>query len=209
MKDDILNAVNDAIKAASQLKEKEGLLFIEKAASMIADAYRRGSKLIIAGNGGSLCDAMHFAEEMTGQFRLKRQALPAIALSDVGHLSCTANDYGYEHVFARGIEAHGNKDDIFIALTTSGNSQNLILAAKMAKEYQMKTIAFLGKEGGKMRGMCDLEWIVKGFTFSDRIQEAHMAAIHIIIEMVEKQLFYSKQPLKTAVSKAVCSPATK
>lgn len=199
MKQDILNAVNDAIRAAEALKKNEGLLFIEKSAELIADCFQQGGKLIIAGNGGSLCDAMHFAEELTGQFRKMRKALPAIALSDPGHLSCTANDMGFESVFSRGVEAYGKPGDIFISLTTSGNSSNLIKAAEMAKSLHLKTISFLGKEGGKMKGMCDLEWIVAGFPTSDRIQEAHMAAIHIIIEMVEKKLFYSNKKKLDAV----------
>lgn len=189
MKSDILSAVLDAIKAAEKLKEKEGLAFIEKSSQMIASCFAKGGKILIAGNGGSLCDAMHFAEELTSQFRAKRKALPAIALSDPGHLSCAANDFGYEHVFSRGVEAFGKKEDIFIGLTTSGNSQNIINAVTAAKGLGMKTIAFLGKDGGKMKGSCDLEWIVEGFKTADRIQEAHMAAIHIIIEMVEKRLF--------------------
>ncbi len=132
---------------------------------------------------------MHFAEEMTGQFRSKRAALPAIALADPGHLTCVGNDMGFDAIFSRGIEAHGKPGDIFIALTTSGNSSNLFSAVKMAKEKELFTVAFLGKTGGAMKGMADLEWIVSGFPFSDRIQEAHMAAIHIIIESVEARLF--------------------
>ena len=145
--------------------------------------------MLIAGNGGSLCDAMHFAEELTGQFRTKRAALPAIALADPGHLSCVANDMGFDSVFARSVEAFGKSGDILITLTTSGNSSNLIAAVEMAKQKDVQTVAFLGKTGGQMKGLCDLEWIVSGFTYSDRVQEAHMAAIHIIIEMVEQHLF--------------------
>jgi D-sedoheptulose 7-phosphate isomerase len=189
MKNSIIAAVEDAIRAAEMLNKPEGLAFIESAAKKIAECFQAGGKILIAGNGGSLCDAMHFAEELTGQFRKKRAALPAIALSDPGHLSCVANDMGFESVFARGVEAFGKSGDLFIALTTSGNSTNLIAAVKEAKGRGVGTIAFLGKTGGAMKGMCDLEWIVSGFAYSDRVQEAHMAAIHIIIEMVEKHLF--------------------
>lgn len=191
MKESILQSVNDAIRAAMALKTQGGLAFIEKAAERIAQCYENGRKILIAGNGGSLCDAMHFAEELTGQFRKLRPALPAIALADSAHMSCVANDMGFDTVFARGVEAFGQSGDIFIALTTSGNSANLIKAAEMAKEKGLFTIAFLGKTGGKMKGLCDLEWVVSGFAYSDRIQEAHMAAIHIIIEMVEQCVFYS------------------
>jgi len=189
MKESILRAIDDGMRAIEALKKPEGIQFIETAARMIAECFQSGHKILIAGNGGSLCDAMHFAEELTGQFRKFRKALPAIALSDPGHLTCVGNDMGFDAVFARGVEALGQPGDIFIALTTSGNSSNLMSAAKMAKEKGLKTIAFLGKTGGKLKGNCDLEWIVSGFVYSDRIQEAHMAAIHIIIEMVEAELF--------------------
>lgn len=193
MKNEILHSVDEAVRAAQKLKEPDALHFIETAAWMIAECFRRKNKILIAGNGGSLCDAMHFAEELTGQFRSRRPALPAIALSDPGHLTCVGNDMGFEEIFARGVEALGQPGDLFIALTTSGNSPNLIAAVKAARKKEMKTIAFLGKTGGKILGLSDLEWIVSGFPFSDRIQEAHMAAIHILIERVEHELFYAKQ----------------
>lgn len=189
MQQEIITAVDDGIRAISFLKHPTSLAFIESSAHAIADCFRQGGKLLIAGNGGSLCDAMHFAEELTGMFRHHRKALPAIALSCPGFLSCTANDFGYETVFARGVEALGNPGDIFVALTTSGNSANLLQAIPQAKKQGLKTIAFLGKTGGKMKGLCDLEWIIEGFLYSDRVQEAHMTAIHIIIEMAEKELF--------------------
>ena len=189
MNDLILQSVDDAIRAASLLKTAEGVAFIEKAAEQIASCFKSGHKLLIAGNGGSLCDAMHFAEELTGQFRQKRPALAAMALADPGHISCVGNDMGFNAVFSRSIEALGQAGDIFIALTTSGQSENLVRALNQAKEQGLYTISFLGKTGGKMKGVSDLEWVVSGFPFSDRIQEAHMAAIHIIIEMVEQHLF--------------------
>lgn len=185
----ILNAVEEGIQAIEILRKPQSLEFIEKAALAIAQTFRDGGKLLIAGNGGSLCDAMHFAEEFTGQFRGKRRALPAIALADAGHMSCTANDMGFNDVFSRAIEALGKPGDVFVALTTSGNSPNILQAVATAKSMDLKTISFLGKSGGKLRGKSDLEWLVEGFRFSDRIQEAHMTAIHIIIELVEKELF--------------------
>jgi D-sedoheptulose 7-phosphate isomerase len=189
MKNAILRAVDEAIRAAQFLKMPQSLDFLERAAQKVTESLQGGHKILIAGNGGSLCDAMHFAEELTGQFRTKRPALAAIALADPGHMSCVANDMGFEEVFARGVEALGQPGDIFVALTTSGNSPNLVKAIEMARLRGLGTIAFLGKTGGKMKGLADLEWIVPGFSFSDRIQEAHMAAIHILIEMVELQLF--------------------
>lgn len=183
-----LDAIADSVQAVSQLHAPHRLAFIEKAALMIADCFRLGNKILIAGNGGSLCDANHFAEELTGFFRHPRAALPAIALSEAGHITCTANDLGFEWVFARGVEAYGKPNDLFIGLTTSGNSPNIVKAMEIAQQRGLRTIAFLGKKGGKLRGVADLELIIEGFETSDRIQEAHMAAIHIIIQLVEHHL---------------------
>ena len=189
MQNAIKNAVEQGVQAIEKLQTQQALQFIEDAVLAITNCYQKRGKLLIAGNGGSLCDAMHFAEELTGYFRAPRPALPAIALADPAHLTCVGNDAGFHTVFARGVEAYGQKGDVFIALSTSGNSKNLIEAAQMAKRKELFTIAFLGKEGGALKGVCDLEWVVTGFPFSDRIQEAHMTAIHIIIERTEALLF--------------------
>jgi D-sedoheptulose 7-phosphate isomerase len=183
-------SVDQAIVAMQQLKEERHLRFIEESSRLIAQTFANGKKLLIAGNGGSLCDASHFAEELTGVFRSKRKALPAIVLSEPGHITCTANDLGYEQVFSRGIEAFGHPGDIFIGLTTSGNSKNMVRAFHTAKDLGLATVAFLGKDGGELKGFSPLEMIVSGFSTSDRIQEVHMAAMHIIIELVEVELFY-------------------
>ena len=189
----ILHALKDGIRALQQLEEPSSVSFIEKSALAIAACFQGGGKLIIAGNGGSLCDASHFAEELTGFFRQHRRALPAIALSEPGHLTCVGNDIGFEHVFSRGVEAYGKRGDLFVGLTTSGNSPNIALAFEKAQAMGLSTIAFLGKGGGKLKGQADLELIINGFETSDRIQEAHMAAIHIIIELVEELLFNSSE----------------
>ncbi len=202
MKKKIREAVEDGIDALRQLQEEEGVSFIEKAARMIAHCFREEKKLLIAGNGGSLCDAAHFAEELTGYFRDARRALPAICLNEPGHLTCVGNDVGFETVFSRGIEAFGQEGDLFIGLTTSGNSANLVLAFERAKERGLKTIAFLGKGGGKLKGVADLELLIEGFKYSDRIQEAHMTAIHIIIEMMEDLLFEGEEVLHEALAQA-------
>jgi D-sedoheptulose 7-phosphate isomerase len=197
LKEKICISVNDAIAAAKKLQEASSLNFIEEAAVMIAECFQNGHKIIIAGNGGSLCDAMHFAEELTGFFRAPRRALPAIALCEPGHLTCVGNDMGFDYVFSRGVEAYGQPGDIFIGLTTSGNSPNILKAMDIARQRGLKTIAFLGKGGGRLRGVADLELIINGFETSDRVQEAHMAAIHILIEMVESLLHeagYSVNP---------------
>ncbi|MEI8366223.1 MAG: SIS domain-containing protein [Parachlamydiaceae bacterium] len=185
----ILNSVKQALSAAAQLQQQESVAFISHAAQMLASCFLEGNKVIIAGNGGSLCDAAHFAEELTGQFRQFRAALPAISLSDPGHITCVGNDMGFDKIFSRGVEAFGKQGDVFVGLTTSGNSANIINAFEAARQRGMKTIAFLGKNGGKLRGVADLELIIEGFSTSDRIQEAHMIAIHIIIEAVESLVF--------------------
>lgn len=193
MRGKVLQAIKDAESALQQLKLPSSLSFMEKSALAIATAFQMGGKVLIAGNGGSLCDATHFAEELTGIFRQKRRALPALALSEPGHLTCVGNDLGFEHIFARGVEAYGKQGDIFVGLTTSGNSANMVLAFEKAKELGLTTVAFLGKCGGKLKGYADLELIIEGFKTSDRIQEAHMAAIHMIIELVEEFLFSQPQ----------------
>lgn len=181
-----------AIKATSLLLSDEGQQFMENSVQAMVDCYKRGGKILIAGNGGSLCDAMHFAEEMTAYYRKERPALPAIALADPGHITAVGNDTHFDKIFERGVEAFGKKGDVFVALTTSGNSANIVLGAKKAKEMGLVTVGFLGKTGGKLAGKTDIEWIVRGFETSDRVQEAHMAAIHIIIECIEYELFYKE-----------------
>lgn len=193
VKGKILQSLRDASSAIEQLTQAAQLSFIEKSALTIASCFQAGGKVLIAGNGGSLCDANHFAEELTGFFREKRRALPAIALSDAGHLTCVGNDIGFEHVFSRAIDAYGKQGDVFIGLSTSGNSPNIVNAFERAKELKLNTIAFLGKRGGRLKGFADLELIVEGFETSDRIQEAHMLAVHIIIELIEELLFGKAQ----------------
>lgn len=185
----ILDSVHQGIKAVQQLQNSSSLDFMENVSNLLADCFRQGHKVLIAGNGGSLCDATHFAEELTGIFRKVRRPLPVIPLSDPGHLTCTGNDLGFEWIFARAIEAYGQREDVFIGLTTSGNSPNIIKAFETAEQLGLKTVALLGKSGGKLKGVADYELIIEGFTTSDRIQEAHMTAMHIIIEMLEYLLF--------------------
>lgn len=191
MRSKIIQSIHDGIEAIQQLQTEHAITFIEKTSFLLAEAFHSGNKVIIAGNGGSLCDAAHFAEELTGFFKQYRKALPAIALADPGHITCVGNDIGFEKIFSRGIEAYGKRGDVFIGLSTSGNSKNVIEAFTSSKQLGLKTIAFLGKEGGKLKGVADLELIIRNFVTSDRVQEAHMTAIHIIIEMIEEILFPS------------------
>ena len=170
------------------IKEEEGRRETEKVAKELADVFTKGNKVLICGNGGSNCDALHFAEEFTGRFRGDRKALPAIAISDSSHITCVGNDYGFDYIFSRGVEAYGKGGDMFFGISTSGNSPNVIKAVEAAKKLGMKTCVLLGKDGGKLKGMCDYEFIIPGKT-SDRIQEIHMMILHIIIEGIEKIMF--------------------
>ncbi len=188
MRNEIEKSIIEAAKAVLVLQEEETIQFIERVVISLSECFSSGGKVLIGGNGGSLCDAMHFAEEFTGFYREKRRPFPAMALADPSHMSCVANDTSFEDVFSRYLEAFGKEGDLFIALTTSGNSKNLIKAAKMAREKSVKVIGFLGKDGGLLKELCDDYWTVKGFRYSDRIQEVHMTAMHIIIEAVEKEL---------------------
>ncbi|MFA6708595.1 MAG: D-sedoheptulose 7-phosphate isomerase [Fusobacterium sp.] len=170
------------------IKEEENNKMTEKIAIELANIFTCGNKVMICGNGGSNCDAMHFAEEFTGRFRKERRALPAISISDSSHITCVGNDYGFDSIFSKGVEAFGKENDMLIGISTSGNSDNVIKAIKAAKEIGMKTVALLGKDGGQLKGICDYEFIIPGET-SDRIQEIHMMILHIIIEGVEKIMF--------------------
>jgi D-sedoheptulose 7-phosphate isomerase len=140
------------------------------------------------GNGGSMCDAMHFAEEMTGRFRDERKALPAIAMSDVSHITCTGNDYGFDFIFSRYVDALGNKGDVLLSLSTSGNSKNVLNAIDSAKKKGMKVVGLTGKDGGKMAELCDIEIRAPKSNYSDRVQEIHIKVIHSLIDYIEKNL---------------------
>jgi len=161
---------------------------IAKLAKKMVELYKNGGKILIAGNGGSCCDAMHFAEELTGRFRGNRKALGAIAIADSSHITCVGNDFGFDAIFERGVEAYGREGDMFIGISTSGNSKNIELAIEKAKSLSMSTVALLGKDGGRIKSTCDFEFIVEGRT-SDRIQEVHMMILHIAIEALERELF--------------------
>ncbi len=170
------------------LSEPAHLQKIEEASKAIVESVKGGGKVISCGNGGSHCDAMHFAEELTGKYREPRKAIPAICISDPSHISCVSNDYGYEFVFSRYLEALGNKGDVLLGISTSGNSANIIRAAQTAKEKGMKVIILSGKDGGKLAPLADIELRVPHFGYADRIQEIHIKIIHILMLLIEKQL---------------------
>ncbi|GGH54807.1 D-sedoheptulose 7-phosphate isomerase [Dyadobacter endophyticus] len=172
----------------SFLSDPEQIEKIEKAAGLMAEAIIHNGKILSCGNGGSHCDAMHFAEELTGRYRDNRRALPAIAISDVSHLSCVSNDFGYEYVFSRYIEALGQPGDVLLGLSTSGNSANIIRAAEAARAKGMKIVIMSGKDGGKLAGVADVEIRVPHFGYADRIQEIHIKVIHIFMLLIEKMV---------------------
>ena len=159
-----------------------------KFSELLVEAYRQGKTVFSCGNGGSHCDAMHFAEEMTGRYRKDRRPLGALALGNAPHVTCVSNDYGFEHIFSRELEGLGRSGDVLIGLSTSGNSPNVIKAFETAKAKGIKTIALLGRDGGKMKPLADLSIVIPAQT-SDRIQEMHIKLIHMVIECVERDLF--------------------
>ncbi|MBN1449115.1 MAG: SIS domain-containing protein [Bacteroidetes bacterium] len=173
---------------AQFLADSEQFPRVRLFADRLVDTFLAGGKALSCGNGGSMSDAMHFAEEWSGRYRKERPPLPALALSDPGHMSCVANDYGFEEVFARQVQALGKNGDLLLMLSTSGNSPNLIRAAEEARTRDIATVGLLGKGGGALLPFCDIGIIVPGST-SDRIQELHIKIIHIVIETVERRLF--------------------
>jgi D-sedoheptulose 7-phosphate isomerase len=182
-------SLDEARKALDDfLGREENLAAMARMTAALSRCFAEGNKVLICGNGGSACDALHFAEECTGRFRKERKALPALSLTEPAHLTCVANDYGWDEVFARGVEAYGKSGDVLVALTTSGNSPNVVRAAEAARKAGMRVVALLGRTGGAMKGRGDCEIIVPG-TNSDRIQEIHMLILHILIEGVERELF--------------------
>lgn len=156
-------------------------------ADMLARCYRAGGKAMAAGNGGSMADALHFAEELTGRFRKDRAPLPAMALGEATHLTCVGNDYGFDHVFSRLVQAFGKPGDVLVLLSTSGNSENLVLAAEAARIKGVQVVGMLGRGGGRLAPLCDVIVVAPGET-SDRIQEIHMTVLHLVIQAVEEAL---------------------
>ena len=183
----VIDDLKESLQVLEQfIKRPDTAALIEKAIAMCADCIKSGGKVISAGNGGSMCDAQHFAEELTGRYRGDRKALPAIAICDPSHLTCVGNDYGFDYVFSRFVEGMGQRGDVFLGISTSGNSSNIIEACKVASSKGMKTICLLGKNGGKLKDLCDLPLIVPHEGFADRIQEVHTMIIHIMIRGIEK-----------------------
>ncbi|MGE3973939.1 MAG: D-sedoheptulose 7-phosphate isomerase [Bdellovibrionales bacterium] len=160
----------------------------EQFTELLHKTFTQGGKLFTCGNGGSHCDAMHFAEEWTGRYRKDRKPMGALALGDASHVTCVSNDFGFDHIFSRQLEGMGRQGDLLVGLSTSGNSKNVIMAFESAKKMGIKTIALLGRDGGKLKGLADLAIVIPAET-SDRIQEMHIKIIHTVIEAVERKLF--------------------
>ena len=168
-------------------REERAERTIERFGEHLAVCLGRGGRVLTCGNGGSMCDAMHFAEELSGRFRKDRRAFAAQAISDPAHLTCVANDWGFERVFARGVEAWGQPGDTLVIFSTSGNSRNLVAAADAARERGMDVLGLLGRDGGALKALCHLHAVVPGTT-ADRIQEVHIKIVHLVIEEIERRL---------------------
>ena len=185
----ILSELKEAASVLDEfLNNSNNIEAIEKAADLMVESFKNGGQVISCGNGGSSCDASHFAEELTGRFREDRDPLPAIAINDSAYLTCVSNDFGYERVFSRFIRAFGKKGDVLLAISTSGDSINVLRAAEFAKQKGMKIVALTGKNGGQLAEYADVEIRVPHKGYSDRIQEVHIKAIHIMILLIEEKM---------------------
>jgi D-sedoheptulose 7-phosphate isomerase len=190
---DVSSIINKELTEAESvlnkfLSDAANIKVIEKASDVIVESFKKGGKVISCGNGGSHCDAMHFAEELSGRYRDDRKALPAMCISDASHITCVGNDYGFEFIFSRYLEGLGKEGDVLFCLSTSGNSPNILRAAEAAKKKGMKVIAMTGKDGGKLAPLADVEVRVAHFGYADRIQEIHIKVIHFLMLLIERRL---------------------
>jgi len=187
MINDIKNSLLEAKTALDRLLSDENSLNnIKAAAEILIQTFENDGRVFSCGNGGSMCDAMHFAEEFTGRYRKNRQGYPAVSISDPSHIACVGNDFGYDYIFSRYIESHGRQGDCLLGISTSGTSRNVIEAEKRAKEQGMKIISMTGKPGSEMEINSDVCICTPGGNFADRVQELHIKVLHILIEMVER-----------------------
>lgn len=188
-KANVLAALNDARDALDALISNEKTIeAVVAAAGLMADAVEGDGKVMSCGNGGSLCDAMHFAEEMTGRYRSNRRPYAALAISDASHMACVGNDYGYEEVFSRYVEAHGRKGDVLLAITTSGTSRNIVKAAEVARRKGVKIVALTGRDETPITELADVSIVTPAGRWADRVQELHIKCIHILIGLIERRL---------------------
>jgi D-sedoheptulose 7-phosphate isomerase len=186
----IKNSLVDAQSALSRFLQDDGnLQSIADAAALLVSSFRSSGRAFSCGNGGSMCDAMHFAEEFTGRFRNNRPGIAAIAISDPTHITCVANDFGYDQVFARYIQAHGQRGDVLLAISTSGKSQSILVAAQVARQMGIHVIGLTGTPESPLQGLCDVCICSPGGSYADRVQEMHIKIIHILLELVEREMF--------------------
>lgn len=188
-----MNFIQNSLTEAQQtlntfVSDEKNVKLIGDAVQTFVDSFRNKGRVFSCGNGGSMCDSLHFAEELTGRYRKDRAPLPATGISEAGHITCIANDFGFDYIFSRYVDAWGDKNDTLLAISTSGNSNNIIKAVEVAKSKGMKVVGLLGKDGGKLKSMVDVPIIVDS-PITDRIQEVHIKCIHIFIEGIERQLF--------------------
>ncbi|AVG15143.1 MULTISPECIES: D-sedoheptulose 7-phosphate isomerase [Chromobacteriaceae] len=190
MQDHIRASLGEAKTALDNLlANPQALASVEAAAQAIIGALESGGRVFSCGNGGSMCDAMHFAEELTGRYRDNRRGMAAIAISDPSHISCVGNDYGYDEIFARYLESHARAGDVLIGLSTSGNSRNVIRAAEVARELGVKVVILTGRAGAKLEPLADVYVNTPGGSYADRVQELHIKVLHILIELTERHFF--------------------
>jgi len=189
MIDHIRNSLLEAQRALDAfIGNQQTLASIERAGDLLVSSFEAKGKVFSCGNGGSMCDAMHFAEELTGRYRKNRPGIAAVSISDASHISCVANDFGYDHIFSRYVESHGREGDVLLAISTSGKSPNVVKAAEAAKALGIKVIALTGKPGSLLESLADVCICAPGGDFADRTQELHIKVIHILIELVERRL---------------------
>ncbi len=185
----IVDQFSESQKVLSEfIENQDNLNKILKAANLMVESIQKGGKIISCGNGGSMCDAMHFAEELTGRYRDDRPSLPAISISDPSHITCVGNDYGFDQIFSRYVEGVGKKGDVLLGISTSGNSENVIKAVEMAQSKGMHTIILTGKDGGKLANMANVEIRAPHSKYADRAQEIHIKVIHTLIDLIESKL---------------------
>ncbi|MGB5990339.1 MAG: D-sedoheptulose 7-phosphate isomerase [Marinifilaceae bacterium] len=186
----VTESLNDSLSVLKEfISDKKNIDNIEEVAEIMIKAIKSGNMIISCGNGGSLCDASHFAEELTGRFRDDRISLPAVAINDASHITCVANDFGFEYVFSKFVEGVGREGDVLLVLSTSGNSENIIKAVEEAKRKNITVVALTGKDGGKLSSIVDKEIRVEWFKYSDRIQEIHIKVLHILVQLIEEGMF--------------------
>ncbi|MBS1984429.1 MAG: SIS domain-containing protein [Bdellovibrionales bacterium] len=190
MEEVVRQALQESQKVLSEfLQAPESVNQIVRAGKILSQCFEKQGRAFACGNGGSMSDAMHFAEELSGRFRNDRRALPAQAISDPGHLSCVANDFGWEHVFSRYLEAHARAGDVLVAISTSGKSPNVLRAAQYARDHQISVITLTGKSNSALGQLATVDICAPGGAFADRAQEIHIKIIHALIEIVERTLF--------------------